>query len=148
MRVSKELKKTKRDMKVLKENYDNLQRKYRNMARSMQRMKQKKCKSPTTPRLNAVKHTECIDVTAEQERSVKKELVFAKVICEEIKLAGHKSTIHKKRILQNLVAGHLVKKYKLLRKLREGTGMSRNRISKITSKSVIVTKISRFHEVA
>ena len=33
MRVSKELKKTKRDMKVLKENYDKLQHKYRSMIR-------------------------------------------------------------------------------------------------------------------
>ena len=46
------------------------------------------------------------------------------------------------------MAGHLVKKYKLLRKLGEETGMSRNKLSKITSKSIIVTKISRFREVA
>jgi len=48
MRVSKELKKTMRDMKVLKENNDKLKRKYRSMIRSMQRMKQKECKSPST----------------------------------------------------------------------------------------------------
>ena len=101
----------------MKENYDKLQRKYRGMIRSMQRMKQKKCKSPSTPRSKAMKQIEGIDVTAKQDRSVKKELVFAKVIYEEIKLAGHKSTIHNKSILQNLVAEHLVKKYKLLRKL-------------------------------
>ena len=46
------------------------------------------------------------------------------------------------------MAGHLVKKYKLLRKLGEETGMSRNKLSKITSKSIIVTKISCFREVA
>ena len=57
-------------------------------------------------------------MTVAQKRSVKKELVFAKVICEEIKLAGHKSTIHKKRILQNLVAGHLVKKIQIAKKAR------------------------------
>ena len=49
MRVSKELKKTMRDMKVSKENNDKLKRKYRisNIC-SMQRMKQKECKSPDT----------------------------------------------------------------------------------------------------
>ena len=59
------------------------------MIHSMQRMKQKRCKSPNVPRSKAMKQIEGIDVTAEQEKSVKKELVFAKVICEEIKLAGH-----------------------------------------------------------
>ena len=52
-----------------------------------------------------------------------------------------------KRILQNLVAGHLVKKYKLLLKLGEETDISRNKRLKIMSKSVIVTKVSRFREV-
>ena len=55
----------------------------------MQRMKQKECKSPSTPVLRAIKQIEGIDATAEQERSVKKELVFAKVICGEIIFAGH-----------------------------------------------------------
>ena len=45
------------------------------------------------------------------------------------------------------MARHLVK-YKLLRKLGEETGMSRNKLSKIKSKSIIVTKISSFREVA
>ena len=67
MRVSKELKKTKRDMKVLKENYDKLQHKYRSMIHSMQKMKQERCKSPSTPRSKAMKPIEGIDVTAEQE---------------------------------------------------------------------------------
>ena len=59
-------------MKVLKENYDKLQLKYGTMIRSMQRMKEKKCKSPSTSRSKAMKQIESIDVTAEQERSVKK----------------------------------------------------------------------------
>ena len=46
------------------------------------------------------------------------------------------------------MVGHLVKKYKLLRKLGKETGMSRNKLSKITSKSIIVTKISSFREIA
>ena len=70
--MSIELKITKSDMKVLKENFDKLQHKYCNIIRSMQRMKQKKCKSPSTPRSKAMKQIEGIDVTAEQERSVKK----------------------------------------------------------------------------
>ena len=65
MRLSEELQKTKSDMKVLKENYNKLQRKYRSMICSIQRMKQKKCKSPSTSRSKAKKQLEGIDVTEE-----------------------------------------------------------------------------------
>ena len=42
------------------------------MIRSLQRMKQKRCKSPNTPRSKVMKQIEGIDVTAEQERRERK----------------------------------------------------------------------------
>lgn len=98
-------------------------------------MKRKASASPRTPRSKAT------NLTPEQETSVRKELVFANVVCDEIKLSGHKSTVHKKRILQNLVAGNLIKKYKQIRKLGEKTGMSRNKLSKVTTKNLAVKKM-------
>ena len=56
--MSIELKITKSDMNILKENYDKLQHKYRSMIHSMQKMKQERCKSPSTPRSKAMKQLE------------------------------------------------------------------------------------------
>lgn len=93
MRVSNELKKAKISMKVLKEKNEELKRKYRSTVRTMQRMKRKASASPRTPRSKATKLMKGMNLTPEQETSVRKELVFANVVCVEIKLSGHKSTV-------------------------------------------------------
>lgn len=149
MRVSKELKKTKQNLKTMKENFDKLKRKYRTAMRSMQRMKRNKMTaSPQTPRSLAEKQMKHMHLFSNQKDGVRKALVFTNAVCQEIKSSCHKSSIHKKKVLRNLVAGNVIKKYKLLRELGKKTGMCRNKLSKVSSKSVAVSKVRRIRERA
>ncbi|XP_060604512.1 uncharacterized protein LOC132757278 [Ruditapes philippinarum] len=148
MRVTKELAKTKKEFKVLKENYDNLKRKYKSTMRSIQRMNKKENEHCNTPRSKAAKLLKDVNLTQEQRKRVHKELVFANAVCDEIKVAAHKAPVKAKRILQNLVAGNLLKKYKLLKRFGEKTNTSRNKLSKVKCKSVSIENLNRRREIA
>lgn len=146
MRVAKELRKTKQELKALKETHENLKRKYRSTMRSIQRKNKKTDKQEDTPKSKAKRLVEKLNLTREQSTSVRKELVFANAICDEIRSAAHKAPVKAKKILQNLVAGNVLKKYRLLQKFGEKTGMSRNKLSKVRSKSVNIGSLTRIRE--
>ncbi|XP_060575939.1 uncharacterized protein LOC132733324 [Ruditapes philippinarum] len=55
MRISKELKRAKKELDKMRENYETLNRKYRSTMRSMQRLKRKAEASPNTPRSKAAR---------------------------------------------------------------------------------------------
>ncbi len=149
MRVSRELKKTKKQLEEMKSKVALLQRKYRSSQRSMQRMRTRSPRSPKTPRSKAIHLTRNLNYIPPVQRSrIRKELVFADVLCNEIRSAAHKAPFRTKKILKNLVAGSLLRKYKLIKAFGDRTGMSRNNLSKMTSKNVNVTNITRFREVA
>ena len=148
MRISKELDEAKKEMKALKERYDNLKRKYRSTVRTIQREKRKACQSPSTPRSKAARLVQDIKLTPKQTSVVQKELVFAHAICDEIKLSACKAPIKRKKTLQNLVVGDIVKKYKLLTKFGARTGMSRNTMAKVSAKGLNIKKLTRSREVA
>lgn len=54
----------------------------------------------------------------------------------------------RKKTLQNLVVGDIVKKYKVLRQLSKRTGMGRNALAKVTSKSMCIKSLQRTREVS
>ena len=148
MRISMELDKAKKEMKALKERYENLKRKYRSTVRTIQREKRKACQSQSTPRSKAARLVKDIKVTPKQTSVVQKVLVFAHAVCDEIKSSACKSPIKRKKTLQNLVVGDIVKKYKLLTKFGARTGMSRNTMAKVKSKGLNIKKLSRSREEA
>ncbi|KAL4225355.1 hypothetical protein ACF0H5_016044 [Mactra antiquata] len=75
MRVAKELRKTKQELKD---------------------------KKADTPNSKAKPLVEKLNLTREQSTNERKELVFANAICDEIRSAGHKAPVKAKKILQNL----------------------------------------------
>ncbi|WAR17258.1 hypothetical protein MAR_031852 [Mya arenaria] len=128
MRVAKELRRTKQELKDLKEAHENLRRKYRSTMRSIQRMNKKSDKHSNTPSSKAKRLTENMDLSRQQRLTVRKELVFANAVCDEIKDAAHRAPIKAKKILQNLVAGNVLKKYKLLQMFGKKT-VSSNQVN-------------------
>ena len=148
MRISRELDKAKKEVKAMKEKYENLKRKYRSTMRTIQREKRKACNSPSTPRSKAVRLVQDIKLTPKQSSIVQKELVFAHAVCDEIKSSACKAPIKRKKTLQNLVVGDIVKKYRFLTKFGARTGMSRNTMAKVSAKSLNIKKLRRSREVA
>ena len=110
--------------------------------------KRKSCQSPSTPRSKAAKLIKDLKLTPKQGSSVQKELVFANAFCDEIKSPAKKAALKRKRSLQNLVVGDIVKKYKVLRRLGTRTGMSRNKMTKIKSKGLCISTLGRIREVS
>lgn len=148
MRISRELDKAKKEVKAMKEKYENLKRKYRSTMRTIQREKRKACNSPSTPRSKAARLVQDIKLTPKQSSIVQKELVFAHAVCDEIKSSACKAPIKRKKTLQNLVVGDIVKKYRFLTKFGARTGMSRNTMAKVSAKSLNIKKLRRSREVA
>lgn len=98
MRVSKELQNAKKQtLKTLRENYENLKRKYRSTFRAIQREKRKACRSPAIPRSKVRKLMTGMKLTPEQETSVRKVLIFANAVCDEIVISKERTDENKKK---------------------------------------------------
>ena len=59
-----------------------------------------------------------------------------------------KTPIKRKKTLENLVVGDIVKKYKFLTKFCARTGISRNTKAKVNSKDLSIKKLNRSREVS
>lgn len=150
MRISKELNKIKEEMKTLQSKHDDLKRKYRTTARSLQRVKRQKTSgSASTPRSKTEQQLKDMNLSKDQEKSVRKELLFANAICHEIKSPRTASSAHnhnRSQVVRNLVSGKTMKRCRLIKTLAKKMGMCRNKLAKVSTKDITVEKVHRIRE--
>ncbi|VDI54169.1 Hypothetical predicted protein [Mytilus galloprovincialis] len=91
-----------------------------------------------------------MNLSAEQRSSVRKELLFANTICNEIRSAGEGTSTQARmrtRIVRNIVSGKTMKKYRMIKTLAQRIGLSRNKLAKVATKDINIKRFYRIREM-
>ncbi|ESO91799.1 hypothetical protein LOTGIDRAFT_163159 [Lottia gigantea] len=82
-----------------------------------------------------------------QQSKVRRHLLVGNVFLEEVRESKQSISYTKRNILHRLAAGKIAKKYRCIRSLSRLTGLSRNHLGRVNSKSVISNNFHRLREV-
>ncbi|XP_060565544.1 uncharacterized protein LOC132724624 [Ruditapes philippinarum] len=144
-------------IRVLQKKKIDLERKLKTKSKQVERMKKKiilKNKIPktpectqkavaTTPRSKTKHEIEQLQLTPKRKRFVAKKLLLTNVLLAEIKKTKESSSKKKRRVIHNVVAGKITKKYRCMRIVSEETGLSRTALLKCKSKCIVVQREQR-----
>lgn len=147
-RIGRALSKKSRELTKLKTDYVTLQRKYKTTLRRLQRMKQKEIrKEPSTPKSKTNLQIREVGLHAEQARTIRKHLLMSNALIEEVKMAKELNNPGKSKILRNVIAGRILKKYRCISTLSRKVGLDRKRLALANTKCFDFAKQKRSREV-
>ncbi|XP_046548265.1 uncharacterized protein LOC124258241 [Haliotis rubra] len=133
----------------LKDDLQNLKRKYKTVLLKLQRKGNRgpSPPSPQTPRRQTAAQIRRMGLTKDQGRRVKRQLLLGNVLMKELATARSSIRSSKRRVVHNIVAGKIVKRYRCINMLSQKTGLSRNKLGKVKSKTIDPVRQRRFREV-
>ena len=93
------------------------------------------------------KQVKDLGLNKDQARSVRKQLLFSNVLCEEVKSARKKAQKYQRSVLHGLIGGKILKKYRCIQMAGNRTGLSRNKLGRTLSKGITVERFKRRREI-
>ena len=106
-------------------------------------MLQSKKSIESTPKRKTMSEVKAFNLTPQREKIVRRQLLTANVIMHEIQEAKKQSGQKKVKAIHRIVSGRIAKKYRCLKSISYGTGLSRNSLSRTKDKSTITEKEQR-----
>ncbi|XP_052257645.1 uncharacterized protein LOC127862523 [Dreissena polymorpha] len=134
-RVTRELKRAKKEITELKRANIDLARKLKTEQRKRQRFMKRFQSSPQTPRSSAEKLMNRAGLTPAQKDKVRKEIIFGNVLSAQLRSKMEEHTKASINQLHRIVAGKIIRKYRFSSMLSKKTGLNKNTISKYTNYS-------------
>jgi len=134
-RWKRELAEARGRIRVLEEEKTNLTRKVRSAQRKLQR-KNISSKEPMTPRKETELAMKKANLSSSQKHAIRKSLLLSNVLCKEIRSAKEKSNLTDRKLVHQIVAGQVLRKYKCMNMLSLKTGLCRHRIAQTKIKSL------------
>jgi len=122
-------------IRVLEEEKINLTRKVKSTQRKLQR-KNIISKEPMTPRKETELAMKKANLSSSQKHAIRKSLLLSNVLCKEIRSAKEKSNLTDRKLVHQIVASQLLRKYKCMKMLSLKTGLCRHRIAQTKIKSL------------
>lgn len=131
-RVAKALAKKSREVSTLKQELEKLKTKHKTTQRRLLRLRRKISSSqqgPSTPRSKTEAHINSARLDKHQANTVRKHLLLSNVVMDEVRSAKEQNNPGRAKILHNVVAGAIVRKYRCANLLCKWTGLSRNKLN-------------------
>lgn len=152
-RVAKALANKSREVSTLKQELEKLKTKHKTTQRRLLRLRRKISSSqqgPSTPRSKTEAQINSARLDKHQANTVRKHLLLSNVVMDEVRSAKEQNNPGRAKILHNVVAGAIVRKYRCANLLSKWTGLSRNKLNaagKSKSKTLLCSKQQRMREV-
>ncbi|KAK6191214.1 hypothetical protein SNE40_002952 [Patella caerulea] len=121
-------------------------RQYSTALRRLQRIRKTKVSSPKTPKSKTEDQIRKAGLTKLQGDKVRRQLLLGNALVEELKISKESTSHVQRGNLHKTIAGKIMKRYRCIRMLSQATGMSRNKLLKVSSKLMICNKHQRFRE--
>lgn len=151
-RVRNTISKQRQELKKVTAQNEEIQRKYKSLLRRHQRLQVstlKKTKqsqnqsSSKTPRSKASTDLTSDGITPSNAPNVRRKLTNAYALMEEVKDASKNMERASKKVIETIVEGNILRKYRSMRKIAKETKLNRHNISKALTKNVKERKKQR-----
>ena len=146
-----------RQLKKKQEELSNLQRKYKTSLKRLERKRKSvpststPCKSstssPHTPKRQTAVQMKEMGLTDKQKSKVRKQLLLSNAVINEVASAKSKVRRSQRTAVHSIIAGKIVKRYRCISLLSQKTGLSRNKLGKVKTKSFEVSQQKQKREV-
>ena len=142
---SRALARAHKSLQLLRQDIFILKRKLNTKTKQLQRLSCKVRVPPKnlTPRTKTHHEVESLALTPSRKSKVKRKLLLANVIMEEVKATKEICPTKKRAVLHRMISGKVVKKYRCIRAISSSLGFSRTSLHKCKNKSLQLTREKR-----
>ena len=135
-RISRAVAKNRREIQKVKEQLNSVTKRYRAAQRRLLRAKNREDSVPSTPRSRTLAQMQEANIDHDQAAKIRRQLLLGHVVMDEVKEAKKGTKKKKTRLMSNVIAGKIVKKYRCASLLSKNTGFDRRTLGKAYSKNL------------